>query len=185
MRWPALSLQSSRTFQAPRRRAAFRLSLRGVLFAGLLALLCPLLVLGPQALAVEPGEMLADPVLEARARDISKELRCLVCQNQSIDDSNAPLAHDLRVLVRQRLVAGDSNEAVKQYLVARYGDYVLMKPPFKPETWVLWLGPPVLLLLGGALVWSVLRGRGRASTTAAEAALSPEEEKRLSELVDS
>lgn len=174
MRWPALPRLFSRSRQTP----------RGVSFALLLALLCSLLTAGQPALAVEPAEMLADPVLEARARDISKELRCLVCQNQSIDDSNAPLAHDLRVLVRQRLVAGDSDAAVKQYIVARYGDYVLMKPPFKPETWALWLGPPVLLLLGGALAWSVLRGRGRPSTAPAEASLSSEEEKRLSELID-
>lgn len=184
MRWPALPRLFSRSRQTPRRMAALRLSPRGVLFAVFLALLCPLLTVTRPAFSVEPGEMLADPVLEARARDISKELRCLVCQNQSIDDSNAPLAHDLRVLVRQRLVAGDSDAAVKQYIVARYGDYVLMKPPFKPETWALWLGPPVLLLLGGALAWSVLRGRGRPSTAPAEASLSPEEEKRLSELID-
>ena len=91
------------------------------------------------AFAVEPGEMLANPALEERARAIGKDLRCLVCQNQSIDDSDAPLAHDLRVLVRRRLRAGDSDEQVKQFIVARYGDYVLLRPPFKAETYVLLL----------------------------------------------
>jgi cytochrome c-type biogenesis protein CcmH len=162
-------------------RAAVQPALRGLLLAGFLLLPAVLLTAQP-ALAVEPSEMLADPTLEARARDISRELRCLVCQNQSIDDSNAPLAHDLRLLVRQRLVAGDNDDAVKQYLGARYGDYVLMRPPFKPETWALWLGPPLLLLLGGALVWVVLRGR---AVGTAETALSPDEEKRLRQLIES
>jgi cytochrome c-type biogenesis protein CcmH len=185
MTGPALPLLFQRSFPAPRQRAGLVLCLRAALLALVVALLCPLLA-APRALAVEPGEMLADPVLEARARDISRELRCLVCQNQSIDDSNAPLAHDLRVLVRQRLVAGDSNAAVKQYLVARYGDYVLMKPPFKPETWALWLGPPALLLLGAGLVWTVLRrGRTGGRGPVAEAPLSPDEEKRLSKIIDS
>ena len=179
----ALPLPFQRSVPAAGRRAGTPFFLRAAVLAFMVALLCPLLAV-PRALAVEPGEMLADPVLEARARDISKELRCLVCQNQSIDDSNAPLAHDLRVLVRQRLVAGDSNAAVKQYLVARYGDYVLMKPPFKPETWVLWLGPPVLLLMGAGLVWAVLRrGRKGGRGPVAEAPLSADEEKRLSKII--
>ncbi len=93
------------------------------------------------ALAVNPDEVLADPVLEARAREISKGLRCLVCQNQSIDDSNADLARDLRLLVRERLVAGDTNDQVVSYVVSRYGDFVLLKPPFKASTMVLWIGP--------------------------------------------
>src|ERR1700677_588207 len=97
--------------------------------------------------AARPDEMLSDPVLEARAHVISKELRCPVCQNQSIDDSDADLAHDLRVLVRQRLEAGDSDEQVKQYIVARYGDYVLLDPPFNKATFVLWTGPAFLLFL--------------------------------------
>src|SRR5262249_45079106 len=102
----------------------------------LLALMLPLL--GSAALAVEPNEMLSDPTLEARARDISKGLRCLVCQNESIDDSGADLAHDLRVLVRERLTAGDSDAQVVDYLVKRYGDFVLLKPPVAPRTWLLW-----------------------------------------------
>jgi cytochrome c-type biogenesis protein CcmH len=98
------------------------------------------------AWAIRPDEMLSNPKLEARARAIGKELRCLVCQNQSIDDSDADLAHDLRVLVRQRILAGDTDEQVKRYIVARYGTYVLLKPPFDAETYFLWLGPLVLLL---------------------------------------
>ena len=98
------------------------------------------------ALAIVAGESLDDTALEARARDIGKTLRCLVCQNQSIDDSNAGLAKDLRRLVRERLVAGDSDQAVIAYIVERYGDYVLLKPPFKPITYALWLGPGLMLL---------------------------------------
>jgi len=101
-------------------------------------------------LAVEPSERLADPALEARARSLSKELRCLVCQNQSIDDSNADLAHDLRVLLRQRLAAGDSDRQVIDYVAARYGMFVLLDPPFAPVTWLLWLAPPVLSWALGA-----------------------------------
>ncbi len=109
--------------------------------------------------AVEPAERLADPALEARARTLSKELRCLVCQNQSIDDSNADLAHDLRVLLRQRLVAGDSDQQVLDYVAARYGIFVLLDPPFAPVTWLLWLAPPVLVVgVGGVLL---LRARRR------------------------
>jgi len=100
------------------------------------------------ALAVEPDEMLDDPVLEARARAISKELRCLVCQNETIDESNADLAKDLRILVRERLVAGDSDEDVIAFVVARYGDFVLLKPPLRPSTALLWFGPAAILLVG-------------------------------------
>src|SRR5437764_7676694 len=96
--------------------------------------------------AVEPQERLSDPVLEARARVISQELRCLVCQNESIDESNSQLAHDLRLLVRRRLVAGDTDQQVLNYIVARYGVFVLLNPPFEPVTWLLWLGPPALVL---------------------------------------
>ena len=106
------------------------------------------LSLSAPAFAVQPDEVLKDPAMEARAREISKELRCLVCQNQSIDDSNAPLARDLRVLVRERLVAGDDNTDVLGYITARYGDYVLLRPPFKASTYVLWIGPVIILLLG-------------------------------------
>jgi cytochrome c-type biogenesis protein CcmH len=103
--------------------------------------------------------MLKDPALEARARAISRDLRCLVCQNQSIDDSNADLAHDLRLIVRERLTAGDSDQQVKEYLVARYGDYVLLEPPLKAKTLVLWFAPALLLLLGAGAIYAVLRRR--------------------------
>src|SRR3546814_8042783 len=98
------------------------------------------LLLAAPALAVEPSEMLDDPVLEQRARDLSAEIRCVVCQNESIDSSNAEIAHELRVLVRERLVAGDSDPEVLDYLVARYGDFVLLRPPMKPSTYLLWYG---------------------------------------------
>jgi cytochrome c-type biogenesis protein CcmH len=107
---------------------------------------------GLGALAVEPDEVLDDPVLEARARDISQHLRCVVCQNQSIDDSAAPLAKDLRLLIRERLQAGDSDEQVVHFVVARYGDFVLLKPPVKPETAPLWLAPVILILGGGVMI---------------------------------
>jgi cytochrome c-type biogenesis protein CcmH len=140
-----------------------------------LALLLPVSVQG-----VEPGEILADPALEARAREISKELRCLVCQNQSIDDSNADLARDLRVLVRERLKAGDSDAAVIRYIVARYGDFVLLDPPFKPSTLLLWLGPA--LVLAGGLLGTAIWFRRRAAAMAEPAPLSAEEERRLAAL---
>jgi cytochrome c-type biogenesis protein CcmH len=114
---------------------------------------------GPAANAVEPSERLPDPALEARARALSQELRCLVCQNQSIDESNADLAHDLRVLLRQRLAAGDTDRQVLDYVVARYGVFVLLDPPFTPATYLLWVTPPVLVL--GAGVFLVLRARRR------------------------
>lgn len=124
----------------------------------LLALL-NLLLAGPVLAATSPAEMLQDPVLEARARAIGQELRCLVCQNQSIDESDADLAHDLRRLVRERLVAGDSDQAVLDYVHARYGDFVLLRPPIEPVTWLLWFGPAALLLLGGGLILAFYRGR--------------------------
>jgi len=134
------------------------------------------------AQAVEPSEMLKDPALEARARAISKELRCLVCQNQSIDDSNADLAHDLRLIVRERLSAGDSDEQVKAYLVARYGDFILLDPPFKAKTLLLWGGPGLVLLFGaGAILFAYRRRRGDA---APPLALSEDEKKRLARLMD-
>jgi cytochrome c-type biogenesis protein CcmH len=127
-------------------------------------------------------------VLEARAREISQNLRCLVCQNQSIDDSNADLARDLRIIVRQRLVAGDSDEDVLQYLVDRYGDYVLLTPPVRGSTYVLWFGPIVILLVaGGALLFAARRGGGGGKGGgggAAATGLTPEEQARLSELLD-
>ena len=111
------------------------------------------------AYAVEPSERLADPALEARARALSQELRCLVCQNQSIDESNADLAHDLRVLLRKRLLAGDTDRQVVDYVVARYGQFVLLDPPFEPATYLLWLTPPVLALGTGVLL--LIRARRR------------------------
>src|ERR1700756_5010638 len=116
----------------------------------ILAALCLLAVIGfSPARAVLPDEVMADPVKEARARDLSRELRCMVCQNQSIDDSEAPLARDLRLLVRERIAAGDSDGQVIDFLVARYGQFVLLKPRFEPETLVLWLLTPLLLIGGG------------------------------------
>jgi cytochrome c-type biogenesis protein CcmH len=124
-----------------------------------------LILFSAPAFAVQPDERLADPALEARARTISQELRCLVCQNESIDDSGAPLAHDLRVLVRQRLTAGDSDAAVRRYIVARYGDFVLLKPPFRPGTLLLWL-TPAIVLAGGGLVAYLGTRRARPAKTA-------------------
>jgi cytochrome c-type biogenesis protein CcmH len=142
------------------------------------------LSLAAPAFAVQPDEVLKDPAMEARAREISKELRCLVCQNQSIDDSNAPLARDLRVLVRERLVAGDDNTGVLGYITARYGDYVLLRPPFKASTYVLWIGPVIILLLGALGAALFLRGRNRAVTAGdTEAPLTPEERRRLDKLL--
>jgi cytochrome c-type biogenesis protein CcmH len=111
------------------------------------------------AFAVLPGEQLADPKLEARARAISQELRCVVCQNQTIDDSDATLAHDLRVIVRERLSTGDTDEQVKAYIVHRYGAYVLLKPPLEPATVLLWFGPLAVLVAGAAGAWLYLRRR--------------------------
>ena len=130
------------------------------------------------ALAVEPSEVLADPALEARARTIGQALRCVVCQNQSIDDSAAEVAHDMRRAVRERLTAGDSNDQVFAFMVARYGDYVLLKPPFKTGTLVLWLGAPLLLLLAGSALLLAARRRQRAGLAAPQP-LSDEERRRL------
>lgn len=144
-----------------------------------------LMAAAPAARAVMPDEKLSDPALEARAREISKELRCLVCQNQSIDDSNADLARDLRVLVRERLMAGDSNEQALAYIHDRYGDFVLLRPPMKPETWGLWFGPAVVLLLAGAGSAVYLRGRRRdAGAIATSTELSADEEARVRALLD-
>jgi len=123
--------------------------------------ICMLAALAAPARAVLPSEQLSDPKLEARARHISQELRCVVCQNQTIDDSDAPLAHDLRVILRERLLAGDSDEEAKAYLVKRYGNYVLLKPPFQSDTLLLWLGPFLVLGLGGVVAGFYIRGRSR------------------------
>jgi len=133
------------------------------------------------AAAYEPGEALDDPALEARARAISKELRCLVCQNESIDDSAAPLARDLRLLVRERLQAGDTDQEVLDHIVARYGEFVLLRPPVRPETWLLWYGPFAAVLLGlGIIVWRVRRK----PASGVNPALSAEEERRLRDIVN-
>lgn len=119
-------------------------------------LIAALLLMSAPAAAVLPDEMLADPALEARARTISRDLRCVVCQNQSIDDSDAPLARDLRLVVREQLTLGKSDTETIDYLVTRYGNFVLLKPPVEPATWALWLGPFAVLLGGGAalLAWN-------------------------------
>jgi len=147
-----------------------------LVFAALLAAVLG----GSSVLAVEPSERLADPALEARARSLSKELRCLVCQNQSIDDSNADLAHDLRVQLRQRLAAGDSDRQVIDYVAARYGMFVLLDPPFAPVTWLLWLAPPVLVVGVGGLL--LLRARRRRPDQAV-AELTREESSRAARLL--
>ena len=136
------------------------------------------LILAPSASAVQPDEILDDPALEERARTITLELRCLVCQNQSIDDSNAPLARDLRILVRDRLLAGDSDDEVIDYVVDRYGDYVLLRPPFRTATWLLWLGPFIVLAIAIGLLVSVVR-RHRMTKQPPPAPLSDEERARL------
>lgn len=146
-----------------------------------LVLAAGLSIAGP-ALAVQPSEVLPDPALEQRARQISSGLRCLVCQNQSIDDSDAPLAKDLRVLVRERLVAGDSDAAVQEFVVARYGDFVLLRPPFNPRTLALWAAPFLILLAALIFVWR--RSRRAEAPVAQGAALSPEESKRLARLLE-
>src|SRR5262249_25340825 len=148
----------------------------------LLALARAIAIGGTAARAVEPGERLADPALEARARALSSELRCLVCQNQSIDDSNADLAHDLRVLIRERLSAGDSDSQVLQFMVRRYGDFILLRPPVKAETFLLWFGPFAVLALGvlGAAL-SLRRSRGVSQQAAAP--LSADERRRLEKLL--
>jgi len=149
-----------------RRMARFRLVL-----AFLIALLAA------PAFAVQPDEVMKDPALEARARALSEGLRCMVCQNESIDDSEAPLARDIRILIRKRIAQGESNDQVRAYLVSRYGDFILLEPPFKPETWLLWLSAPLTLFAGLA---AVLFARRRAPD--ATPALSAEEEAELAAL---
>ena len=152
-----------------------------------LALGMALLLLAPfSAYAVLPDEMLKDPVLEHRARDLSQQLRCLVCQNQSIDESHADLAHDLRVLVRERIKAGDSDKQVLDYLVARYGDFVMLKPPLKSTTYLLWFGPLLVFVMaaGGLLVYFRRRKAQFAASGDAATRLSREERERLTRLLD-
>jgi len=141
-----------------------------------------LMALAVPAGAVQPDEVLDDPVLEERARGISAGLRCVVCRNESIDESNATLARDLRLMVRERLVEGDTDEEVVSYIVDRYGEYVLLRPTMTGSTIVLWLAPAALLLIGGGLSLVYIRRRGL-SAAPSEAALSLEEEKRLKDLL--
>jgi cytochrome c-type biogenesis protein CcmH len=143
-------------------------------------------MMGPSAAyAVQPDEIMSDSIKEARARDLSRELRCMVCQNQSIDDSEAPLARDLRLLVRERIAAGDSDAQVIDFLVARYGEFVLLKPRFEAHTLLLWLLPPLALAGGGLALW--MHGRRRSRTVAAQDPslfrLTAEEEARLERLI--
>jgi cytochrome c-type biogenesis protein CcmH len=152
------------------------------MMARLLVLVVLAFALSSPAAAVNPDEVLDDPALEARARELSLDLRCLVCQNQSIDDSNAELARDLRLLVRERLVAGDSDEAVIDYVVSRYGEFVLLTPRFSVQTLLLW-GAPLLLLLAGIAVM-VINARGRASAvTASGQGLSEAEKAELAKVL--
>jgi cytochrome c-type biogenesis protein CcmH len=122
------------------------------IFARTVVLTCLLWLAPLAARAVQPDEILPDPRLEARARALSAQLRCMVCQNESIDESHADLARDLRVLVRERLQAGDSDDQIRAFLVRRYGDFILLKPPFNPETWLLWGAPFLILLTGGCII---------------------------------
>jgi cytochrome c-type biogenesis protein CcmH len=151
--------------------------LRRLLIVALLTLLVV-----PTAIAVEPDEIISDPALEARARALSKELRCMVCQNQSIDDSDAPLAHDLRVLVRERLQAGESDQQVIDFLVARYGEFVLLRPRFSWHTALLWFGPATILIIGAYGV-VVLARRYRTNRAAEQETLTAAEADRLSDIL--
>jgi cytochrome c-type biogenesis protein CcmH len=137
------------------------------------------------AYAVQPDEIMSDPAKEERARDLSRELRCMVCQNQSIDDSEAPLARDLRILVRERIAAGDSDRQVIDFLVARYGEFVLLKPQLNSHTWLLWLLPPLVLAGGGFTLWMRSRQRGRSAVGGEPSplGLTADEEARLERLI--
>jgi cytochrome c-type biogenesis protein CcmH len=148
------------------------------------ALLIAMSLASPAAVAVQPEEVLSDSALEARARALSKQLRCMVCQNQSIDDSDAPLARDLRILVRERLQAGDSDREVTDFLVARYGEFVLLNPRFSGHTALLWLGPAAILLIGGFGLFVLARRTGAGRESAEQAKLTPAEQARLSEILD-
>lgn len=147
------------------------------------ALLALALILSGPVLAVQPDEILADPAMEARAREISKDLRCLVCRNENIDESNADLARDLRLLVRERLVAGDSNEEAVAFIVDRYGEYVLLRPTTKGANWLLWAAGPLMLLIAAAMAWAYLRGRSKAARPQ-ETALTEDEKDRLRRILE-
>ncbi|WP_439138161.1 cytochrome c-type biogenesis protein [Roseicyclus sp.] len=151
-------------------------------FAAAVAMAAMVLGAGLPAVAVQPDEVLSDTQLEERARDISAGLRCVVCRNESIDQSNAEIARDLRLLVRERLVAGDSDDDVMRYIVERYGEYVLMRPTMTGSNILLWLAPLMLIVAGGGLSLAYIRRRA-ASAAPTEAALSPEEEARLAAIL--
>lgn len=146
----------------------------------LILMLC---LLAAPVMAVQPDEVLSDPALELRARELSKGLRCLVCRNESIDESNASLARDLRILVRDRLSAGDSDTEVMTFIVDRYGEYVLLRPTVTGSNWLLWAAGPLMLLLAGGIGFAYLRGRETAIAELPEA-LNADEKTRLSELMD-
>lgn len=145
-------------------------------------LILSLALIASPVLAVQPDEILSDPVLEARARTLSKDLRCLVCRNENIDDSNADLARDLRLLLRERLVAGDTDVTAIAYIVDRYGEYVLLNPTSKGSNLILWIAGPLMLVLGGIVAGSYVRRR-RGLADAGSAELSQDEEKRLAEIL--
>ncbi len=146
-----------------------------------LILACLLVLMASPVFAVNPDEMLDDPALESRARHLSTELRCLVCQNQSIDDSSADLARDLRVLLRERLEAGDSDRAVMDYLVSRYGEFVLLRPRFSVKTLILWSAPVVFLLIGGVVLALSIRKSGKAHN---EQGLTDDEKAKIDRLIN-
>ena len=152
--------------------------LRTLLIAAVLACAAP-----TASQALQPDEILADPRLEARAREISKGLRCVVCQNQSIDDSDADIARDMRLQVRERLVAGDTDEQVVDFFVTRYGDYVLLNPPFRLETLGLWIGPPIMLAIAGTVIFMAIRAHQHRAPTGAPDPLSAADRRRLDKLV--
>jgi cytochrome c-type biogenesis protein CcmH len=157
--------------------------MRRILAAAFLIAAIGLVIGLAPARAVLPDEVMGDPVKEARARDLSRELRCMVCQNQSIDDSEAPLARDLRLLVRERIAAGDSDGQVIDFLVARYGEFVLLKPRFERRTLVLWLVPPLVLVGGALALWLHMRRRPGSDAELASRPLSADEQVRLAALI--
>jgi cytochrome c-type biogenesis protein CcmH len=172
------------TKTAPTREVLTPRSSRGATKRAWWALAALLLLLAaPASAATNPDEMLKDPAQEARARALGRELRCLVCQNQSIDDSDADLARDLRRVVRERIVAGESDGEILGFLKDRYGEFVLLRPPVQPSTYLLWFGPAAVLLLGGGLVAAFYRGRRQGPEAAAPEQLSREERARLKRLL--
>lgn len=148
----------------------------------MIALIAAVIGFTSPSLAVLPDEVLDDPALEARARELSKDLRCLVCQNQSIDDSNADLARDLRVVVRERLVAGDTDDEIRYYIVERYGEYVLLTPPFNASTFLLWVGPGLIMVAG--IAFTVVSFRRVARAHPVDGAVAPDNEQRIADLLD-